>query len=88
MFCLLNANRAGPAQITHFVVSDLDRNTVSSDLFIEPQTNRIYHLYPMQTEKSQPEGKQIMLETRFTEFLTLSIDPRVEISGSTLESDV
>ena len=31
--------------------------------------NRMYHRSPMQTEKSQPEGKQIMLETRFTEFL-------------------
>ena len=34
----------------------------------------------MQTEKSQPEGEQIMPETRFTEFPALSIDPRVGIS--------
>ena len=34
----------------------------------------------MQTEKSQPEGKRIMPETRFTEFLALSVDPKVEIS--------
>ena len=30
--------------------------------------SRIYHQSPMQTEQSQPEGKWIMLETRFTEF--------------------
>ena len=29
-----------------------------------------------------PEGKQIMLGTRFTEFLALSVDPRVGISRS------
>ena len=34
----------------------------------------------MQTEKSQPEGKQIMLEMRFTEFMALSVDLRVGIS--------
>ena len=36
----------------------------------------------MQTKKSQPEGKQIMLETRFTEFPALSVDQRVGISQS------
>ena len=36
-------------------------------------TSRIYHRSPMQTKKSQPEGKQIMRETRFTEFTALSI---------------
>ena len=41
--------------------------------------NRIYHRSPMQTEKIQPEGKQIMPETRFTEFPALSVDPRVGI---------
>ena len=34
----------------------------------------------MQIEKSQPEGKQIMPEMRFTKFPALSIDPRVGIS--------
>ena len=29
--------------------------------------NRIYHRSLMQTEKSQPKGKRIMPETRFTE---------------------
>ena len=29
----------------------------------------------MQTEKSQPEGKRIMPETRLTEFSALSVDP-------------
>ena len=30
--------------------------------------NRIYHLSLMQTQKSPPEGKRMMPETRFTEF--------------------
>ena len=29
--------------------------------------NRIYHRSSMQIEKSQPEGKRMMPETRFTE---------------------
>ena len=41
--------------------------------------------YTMQTEKSQPVSKQIMLETRFTEFQALSVDPRVGISLSALK---
>ena len=41
----------------------------------------------MQTEKSQPEGKRIMPETRFTEFPALSVDPRVGISQSASETD-
>ena len=40
----------------------------------------------MQTEKSQPEGKRIMPETRFTELPALSIDPRVGIYWSALET--
>ena len=36
------------------------------------RTNRLYHRSPMQTEKSQPEGTQIMPETRFTEGWELS----------------
>ena len=42
----------------------------------------------MQTEKFQPESKQIMPETRFTEFLALFIDSRVEISRTASETDV
>ena len=42
----------------------------------------------MQPEKTQPEGKQIMPEMRFTEFQALSVDKRVEISHSALETDV
>ena len=42
----------------------------------------------MQIEKSQPEGERIMLETRFTEFPALSVDPRVGISRSAPETDV
>ena len=38
------------------------------------QTHRIFHQSQMQTEKSQHEGKQIMPETRFTEFLALPVD--------------
>ena len=40
----------------------------------------------MQPEKSHPEGKRIMAETRFTEFPALSVDPRVGISGSASET--
>ena len=43
--------------------------------------NRIYHRSPMQTEKSQPEGKRIKPETRFTEFPALSVHPRVGFLG-------
>ena len=50
--------------------------------------NRIYHQSPMQTEKSQPEGKQIIPETRFTEFPALSVDPRVGVSRSASETYV
>ena len=52
------------------------------------ENNRIYHWSPMQTEKSQPEGKQISPETRFTEIPALSVDPKVGISWSTSETDV
>ena len=31
----------------------------------------------MQTEKSKPEGERKMLETRFTEFPVLSVDPKL-----------
>ena len=42
----------------------------------------------MQTEKPQPEGKQILLETRITEFPALSVDSRVGIFRSASETDV
>ena len=51
------------------------------------QTNRIYLWSPMETEKSQPEGKRIMPKTRFTEFPALPVDPRVGISPSASETD-
>ena len=54
----------------------------------ELETNRIYHRYSVQTEKNQAEGKLIMSKTRFTEFPTLSVDPRVGISWSASETDV
>ena len=50
--------------------------------------NRIYHRSPIQTEKSQNEGKRIMPETRFTEIPALTIDSRVGISRSALDTDV
>ena len=53
----------------------------SPRLFGGINTCRIYQQFPMQTEKSQPEGKQIMPETNFTEFTALSVDPRAGISG-------
>ena len=40
----------------------------------------------MQTEKSQPEGKQIIPETRFTDFLAFSVDRMVGISRSASET--
>ena len=49
--------------------------------------NRIYDLSSVQTKKSQPEGEQIMPETSFTEFPAFSVDPRVGISLSALETD-
>ena len=49
---------------------------------------RIYHRSQMQTEKSQPEGKRIMAETKFTEFLALFVGPRVGISWSASETNV
>ena len=52
------------------------------------EITRICHWSLMQTEKSQPEGKRIMAETRFTEFPALSVDPRVGISWSAPETDV
>ena len=41
----------------------------------------------MQTEKSQPEDKRIMPETRRTEFPAFSVDPRVGISRSASETN-
>ena len=46
------------------------------------EENRIYHRSPMQTEKSEPGREQIMPETRFTSFPSLSVDPRGGISRS------
>ena len=47
---------------------------------------RIYHWSLMQTEKSIPEGKRIMPETRFTLFPAFSVDLRVGISRSASET--
>ena len=41
----------------------------------------------MKTEKSQPEGKRMMPEKRFTEFQALSVDTRDGISRSASEID-
>ena len=48
----------------------------------------VYHRPLLQTEKSQPGSKRIMPETRGTEFPELSVDPRVGISRSALETDI
>ena len=50
--------------------------------------NRIYHLSPMQIEKSQPEGEQIMPKTRFTQFPAFPIDLKVGVSRSASETNV
>ena len=49
--------------------------------------NRIYHRSPIRTEKSHPEGKRIMPETRFTKFPAFSVEYSVGISRSALETD-
>ena len=49
---------------------------------------RISHRSQMQTEKSQPEGKRTMPETKFTEFPAFSVDLRVGTSRSASETDV
>ena len=49
--------------------------------------DRIYHWSPMQAEKSQPEGKRIMPETRFSQFPALYFDPKVGTSLSASETD-
>ena len=56
-------------------------------LLLAHQINEIHHRSPMQTEKSQPEGKRMMPETRFTEFPALSVDPRAGISLYASELD-
>ena len=45
------------------------------------QINRIYHGSPMQTEKSQPKGKRMMPETRFTEFPALPLTRELVFLG-------
>ena len=65
-------------------INKIDKTVNSSAV---GKTNRMYPRSPMQTEKSQPQGKRIMLETRLTEFQTLSVDPRLGISRSASETD-
>ena len=48
----------------------------------------IKHRSLMQTEKSQPSGQRLMLETWWTSMPALSIYPPVAISGSASETDV
>ena len=68
------------------VVNDI--TSTRQSVIILVVINRIPHRFLMQTEKSQPKGKWIMPETRFTEFPALSVDPRVWISRSASETDV
>ena len=42
----------------------------------------------MQNKKSQPEGKRIVPETKFTDFPALSVDPRARVSRSASETYV
>ena len=42
--------------------------------------NRLFHRFPMQTEKSQPEDKPIMLERGLPRFPALSVNPSVATS--------
>ena len=60
-----------------------------NDFFLGVQNviERICHRLPMQIEKSQPEGKNIMPATRFTEFPVISVDPRVGIARSVPGTD-
>ena len=41
----------------------------------------------MQTEKFQPDGKQIIPETSVIEFLSLSVEPRIGIFRSASDLD-
>ena len=79
-------------QFTRLIMSVLDdqegRMFLSKPHTHDKNTCRIYHRSLMQTEKSLPEGKRIMPETRFTEFLALSVHPKVGISRSAFETDV
>ena len=65
-----------------------DTPKLTSGLICLTRINRIYYRSPMQTERSQPEGKRIMPETRFTEFSALSVYPRVGISSSASQTYV
>ena len=46
------------------------------------QTNRIYHWFPMQTEKCQREGKRIIPEMRFTEPFKGSLSLLLQLSNA------
>ena len=54
---------------------------------LHDNANISYHQSQMLTEKSQPKGKRIMLETRFASFPALSDNPRVGVSRSASETD-
>ena len=66
---------------------------IRQSLILLPQTvnsivtNRIFHRFLMQTEKSKTEGKRIMLGMRFIEFPALSVDPRVRVFRSVSKID-
>ena len=69
--------------------ADLDQShTIGSEYIPFQKTNGIYHRFPIQTKKSQTEGKQIMPKTRFIEFAALSVGLRAWISRSASETDV
>ena len=60
--------------------------TVSSELVqVRGETNRIYHRSPTQKEKSLPEGKRTMLETRFTELYPYNfIQSTLDVSNTVI----
>ena len=65
-------------------------NSFSDSLIASLETNNInrtYHRSLVQIEKSLPEGKRIMPETRFTSFPALSVGPKVGISRSALKTN-
>ena len=83
-----NSTEVGLSLPRNSVVKLTDCPTMTIAVYHGHKANkRIYHWSPMHTKKSQPEGKRIMPETRFTKFPALSLDARVRISWSASETE-
>ena len=70
-----------PNVVVKTVVLFNNRNSSITKLilfYILMTDKRVYHRFPMQAEKFQPEGERKMPETRFTEFSALSVDQGLE----------